>query len=115
MKETNLETIADGVAAELFKHELGKVTQNIMDANTGALTKRKIVLEFVFAPDESREEVKITVSSKSTIAQVKSYTKTAHMGKKNGKATLYQADTKQIDMFDENVSGLEAKRAGANA
>lgn len=115
MKEISLENIADGVAKELFTHELNKVANNIADANAGATAKRSITLKFDFAPDEEREEVKVTVSAKTSLAPIKSYTKTAYTGKRNGKPTLYSGDTKQTDMFDENVTGLAKKEKAGHA
>lgn len=115
MKATTLDNIADGIATELFKHELEKVAGNIADVNTGATAKRKIVLTFEFSPDETREEAKVVVSSKATLAPVKAYSKTVYCGKHNGKPALYGADTKQIDMFDEGATPMTRKPGVANA
>lgn len=103
MKELNLETVADGAAKELFAREMAAVSENIYDQNTGAKAKRKITMTFEFEPDESRDEVRVVVQAKSTLAPVKAVTKTAHVGKRNGKVTLFAQDTKQVDMFDEET------------
>lgn len=109
--EVSLDTIADGVALELFKHEMKQVCDNIADKNTSALGRRKITLTFEFAPDESRDEVKCNVSVKSSLEPIKGYNKTLYTGKKNGQNTLYAHDTKQLNIFDQGVTGL----AGAEA
>lgn len=106
IKEVSLDTIADGSALDLFQHELMNVCANIMDPNTSATGKRKIVLEFELAPDDSRDEVKTTVSVKSTLQPIKGYSKTLYTGKKDGKPSLYQQDQKQTDMFSEGVTPL---------
>lgn len=111
MKEISLETIADGVAPEIFGHELEKVAANIVDMNTSAKTKRKIVLTFTFEPDPEREETRITVESSVKLAQIKPYAKTAFMGKRNGKTTIFAQDDKQVEMFDEQVTPLGKKGA----
>lgn len=111
IKQVSLDTIADGVALELFQHELSNVMKNIVDANTLATGKRKITLSFDFAPDEMREECKVLVSIESKLQPIKSYSKTAFVGNKNGAPALFQQDTKQIEMFDENVSSFTKKGA----
>lgn len=111
LKEATLETIAEGVAKELFDYELAKVSENIGDVNTSATAKRKITLTFEFTPDEGRDEAKVHVSAKSTLAAVKGYTRTIFVGKKNGKMTMFGNDTKQIDMFDDGVTKLKKAEA----
>lgn len=115
MKKATLENIADGVAKELFAHELDKVMANIADVNTAATSKRQITLVFEFTPDEAREEVRVSVNSKSKLAQVKGYVKTLFSGKQDGKFSLFGQDTKQIDMFtaQSNVSPI-AHSKGVN-
>lgn len=55
-----------GALEERFAGELSRVLDNIRDPNTPAIGKRKIVIEFVFDPEDSREvgEVECKVSSK---------------------------------------------------
>ncbi len=117
MKETNLQNICEGVANELFAREIKGVARNIDDVNTSALEKRKITLEFTFSPDEERRETRVTVTAKSSLAPIKSFSKTVWLGKNNGLPTMFGQDTRQIDMFDEGVTPLsdrilEAVRKG---
>jgi hypothetical protein len=107
MKHITLENIADGVAAELFAHELDKVVKNICDVNTEHKTKRQITLTFSFVPDESREETRIVVEAKSKLAQIKPCAKTAFIGKLNGKPAIFGQNTRQIDMFDNGVTRID--------
>lgn len=69
-------------------------------------------MTFEFAPDQDREEVKVLVGIKTNLESIKGYSKTVHMGKLNGKPTIYSTDQKQIDMFDENVTGIAQKKGG---
>jgi len=110
LKEVTLSTIADGVASELFQHELDIISENIQDPNTNWQGKRSITLTFEFSADENRDEVKVNVNSKSVVAPIKGHSKTVYCGKKNGKNTLYSSDTKQMDIFDDHVTPImEAK------
>lgn len=110
MKEITLDNAGNGVAVELFKHEMDRVANNIADVNTKPDATRKITLTFEFKPDASRDEVKMHISAKSTLVPVKSYSRTAHFGKKNGKPTLLDQDEKQTELFDDSVSKLEVKK-----
>jgi len=110
MKETSLENIADGVAVELFAHEMKKLAKNIADPNTKPTSKRTITLTFEFAPDDAREEVHCHVSAKTKLVPTKGHSKTVHMGKRNGEPTLFGQDTKQMNMFDDGVSKIETKQ-----
>lgn len=114
MKEITLDTVADGVANELFAREMANISANILDQNTKAKGKRVLTMTFEFDPDEMREEVKVTVQAKAKIMPIKAYTKTAHVGKRNGKPTLYTSDTKQIDMFDEDSGIAKLDKKASN-
>lgn len=102
MKPVTLGTIAGGVANELFATEMAKVAANIQDINTPHTAKRKITIEFMFAPDDERRETKVTVSAKTTLAPIKSFSKTVWCGKSGGKPTMYSQDDKQLNIIDIN-------------
>ena len=107
MKVAELDTIADGVAHELFAHELAKVAANIVDQNTSALAKRVITMKFTFSPDDMRDEAKVTVDVYSKLASTKPYSKTVWLGTNNGKATIFGQDTKQMDLMDAGVEPIK--------
>jgi hypothetical protein len=113
MKKATLENVADGVAKELFAHELEKVMANVMDQNTSHKAKRTITMTFEFSPDETRDEVLVAVNSKAKLAPVKGYAKTMFTGKQDGKIALFGQDTKQIDMFTDTnkVAPINANQA----
>lgn len=113
MKAVTLETIADGVAQELFKRELVKVSENIADINTRSGAKRTITMTFTFQPDEERDEVKIIVGAKSNVAPVKPYAKTAYLGTNDGKPAMYHSDQKQMEFNTEGVTPLGGAVANA--
>lgn len=111
LKLAALTNIADGVAVELFQHEIAKVAKNIADQNTSATSKRSITLTFEFTPDDNREEVKVLVSSKSKTAPVKGYSKTVFCGKHDGVPTIFGQDTRQLDMLSEDVPQIGKAKA----
>lgn len=115
MKASTLQNIADGAAVELFQHELAKIAANIADPNTKATAKRKVTLTFEFAPDEDREEVHCHVSAKSSLASTRGYGKTVYTGKMDGKPTIFSGDTKQMEMFSENVAQVKPGKAAGHA
>ncbi len=110
MKPAGLANIADGVAQELFAHEIKRIAANIADPNTAAAAKRKITLEFEFAPDEDRQEVKVHVSAKSSMAPTKGYSKTIYTGLRNKEPTLLSDDPKQTTFLDEGLTVIKSKR-----
>lgn len=111
LKAAELATIADGVANELFTHEIEKIARNIADLNTAPTTKRTVTLTFEFAPDEMREEVKVHVKAAAKLAPTKGYSKTVYCGKQDGRPTILSADPKQLDMFSQGVAQVKPTQA----
>lgn len=48
-----------GAFMERTDYEVKKVLDNILDANTKAVEKRKITLTFTFSPDENRTGISV--------------------------------------------------------
>ena len=67
---SSLLQMAKGAIQERVDYEVSRVVDNILDMNTEAKAKRKVVLTIVMAPDEDRRVVKIEASAKSTVAPV---------------------------------------------
>lgn len=64
-----LATMANGALEELFKHELDKVVENIVDPNTSEKAKRKITLEIEFKPtDDNRDLIGVEIKTKTSLA-----------------------------------------------
>lgn len=111
LKAAELANIADGVANELFQHEIDKVARNITDLNTAPTVKRSVTLTFEFVPSEEREEVKVHVKAKCSLAPTKGYSKTVYCGKQDGKPTILADDPKQLDMFSKGTAQLKTQQA----
>ena len=67
---SSLLQMAKGAIQERVDYEVSRVVDNILDLNTEAKVKRKVVLTIVMVPDEDRQVVKIEASAKSTLAPV---------------------------------------------
>lgn len=62
--------MARGAIQERVDLEVSRAVDNIMDLNTDAKAKRKIVLTIEMKPDENRQFIAISASAKSTLAPV---------------------------------------------
>lgn len=113
-KELTLENLAGGAAVEVFQRELGVVAKNISDLNTDPKKSRKIVLTVTLTPEENRQEVKMSVSAKSTLASVKPASKTVFLGKVNGKPTLIGNDPQQTS-FEFSEPGVTPLKPSVGA
>ena len=57
MERKSLIQMARGGFIEIFDAEMSKVLDNILDPNTKATGKRKLTVEFTFAPDDNRQTI----------------------------------------------------------
>ena len=71
MKKSILDMARGGVQ-ERVDYEMGKVVDNINDANTSPVFKRKIVLTIIMQPDVDRKNITVDYSVKSTLAPTNS-------------------------------------------
>ena len=60
--------MARGAFEERVDYEMDKVIQNILDPNTKATAKRKIILTIELTPDDERRQIQVSVTAKSTLA-----------------------------------------------
>lgn len=67
---SSLMQMAKGAIQERVDYEVSRVVDNILDMNTEATKKRKVVLTIEMVPDEDRRVVKVAASAKSTLAPV---------------------------------------------
>ena len=69
-QRSSLLQMAKGAIQERVDYEVSRVVDNILDMNTEAKVKRKVVLTIVMVHDDDRKVVKIEASAKSTLAPV---------------------------------------------
>ena len=71
MSKKNYDSIlrmARGAIEERVDYEMDRVMTNILDPNTKASQKRKITLSIELMPDEDRQQIRVSVTAKSTLA-----------------------------------------------
>ena len=69
-ERSSLLQMAKGAIQERVDYEVSRVVDNILDINTEAKVKRKVVLTIEMVPDDNRQVVKIEASAKSKLAPV---------------------------------------------
>ena len=60
--------MARGAIQERADYEMARILANIMDANTSATVKRKLTLTLELKPDDTRQNIAVSVTAKSTLA-----------------------------------------------
>ncbi|MDY3781378.1 MAG: hypothetical protein SOZ90_04270 [Candidatus Faecousia sp.] len=60
--------MARGAIQERVDYEISRIVDNILDVNTEAGAKRKLVLTIEMKPDENRQYIKIAASAVSKLA-----------------------------------------------
>ena len=98
-----LHNLGNGGAIELFETELERVLENILDLNTDAKAKRKIVLTVTFTPNSDRNEVATDVDCASKLAPMNAASATVFVGRDRHtqipRAVTH--DPRQMEMFDD--------------
>lgn len=111
MRKVSLENIGKpGLVPELFDHELAKVLANIADVNTETKTKRKILIEIEFTPDNDRQNLGLKIGVTSKLAPIPKQDGVAFVrDKRFGVTEAYvQMPLEEKPLFD-NVEQMEAK------
>ena len=67
---SSLLQMAKGAIQERVDYEVTRVVDNLLDMNTEAKAKRKVVLTITMVADDDRRVVKVEASAKSTLAPV---------------------------------------------
>ena len=60
--------MARGAFQERADYEMSRIVDNILDANTKADAARKLTLTLTLKPDDSRQNIAISCTAKSTLA-----------------------------------------------
>lgn len=68
MGKLSLDQLCGGALREKVNAAMEEVTKNILDPNTSADRKRKLLITMTFAPGENRDLVKTSVETKTTLA-----------------------------------------------
>lgn len=95
----NIGNVCGGAVNEVFERELQEVLKNIADPNTAATSKRKITLEFVFAPGSTREVAEVEFRCTSKTAPTSSVKGNIFLSKRHGSVLAFARDPRQEEMF----------------
>ena len=104
--ELTLANLGNGAAVEKFNESLQSVIANVLDPNTEAKTKRRIVLEVTFVPDRDRDIGAVTVSCQARLAPTVSFRTQAYLGRDGDHFVAFENDPKQVTIQDF----IEAKK-----
>lgn len=66
--EQSILQMARGAFQERCDYEVGRVIENILDKNTKPTAKRSITLTISMTPDDTRENIMVSVAAKSSLA-----------------------------------------------
>lgn len=64
--------MARGAIMERVNYDMNAVIENILDPNTKATAKRKLTLTLEFTPDDKRETIMVSATSKQSLAPANS-------------------------------------------
>lgn len=65
---TSIIEMARGAIMERVDLETARVVDNIADINTKATARRKITITIEFVPDDTRQNIQVSATAKSTLA-----------------------------------------------
>lgn len=68
MKHINIEQFSNGELTQQINREMEAVARNIADPNTEAKTARKITVTITLKPNEQRDFITASITTKSTLA-----------------------------------------------
>lgn len=68
MKHINIEQFSNGELTQQINREMEAVARNIADPNTEAKTSRKITVTITMKPNEQRDFITTSITTKSTLA-----------------------------------------------
>jgi hypothetical protein len=99
--ELNVGNVADGVVPELFDTEIRKILSNIADVNTPADAKRKLTIDFDFAPTPDRKSAVVTVTAKTKLQGMEGKAGTIYFRKSQVTQAIeaYAEDPRQDILF----------------
>lgn len=89
--------MARGAIQERADYEMSRLIDNILDANTSAVAKRKLTITLELKPDDSRQNISVSCTAKSALAATNPVT-----------TSLYVADKEQVVEMVPQIPGQYA-------
>ena len=102
-EKLDINLLAGGAVKEAIEYALEDIFQNIKDLNTKAEKARKLTLTIEFKPDESRQVIKTSVNTKTSLVPVNSISTQLLLDKVGNKTVateLLKQNPNQIDFDD---------------
>ncbi len=102
-EKLDINLLAGGAVKEAIEYALEDIFQNIKDLNTKAEKSRKLTLTIEFKPDESRQVIKTSVNTKTSLVPVNSISTQLLLDKVGNKTVateLLKQNPNQIDFDD---------------
>ena len=86
--------MARGAIQERADYEMSRLLANILDANTSATAKRKLTITLELKPDDTRQNIAVSCTAKSTLAATNPVT-----------TSLYVADEENVVEMVPQIPG----------
>lgn len=102
MEAKSIVQMARGAIEERIDLEMTKVLENILDMNTKATAKRKLVVTFEIVPDDERRTLSVSATAKSTLAPTNPVATALYVGTSKGEIQAVEMTAQipgQTDIF----------------
>lgn len=114
MDNYSLDSLLDGAVAELYTRAMQEVAVNVLDPNTKATAKRKVIITLEIAPNEMRDIADMNVSIKTSLAPHANVSGRLLFDRdKSGKAVCgeYGTNSRQlaITVAEDGETGVDTK------
>jgi len=80
INEASILEMAMGAIEERVNYEMDRVIKNILDRNTKATAKRKVVVELTLTPDDDRKVISVSATAKSTLCSTNAIATSLYLG-----------------------------------
>jgi hypothetical protein len=108
LDQLTLDNICNGAVPERFLRALNTILRNIRDPNTPATGKRKMTLEFTFAPHNDRSGAEVEFGIKEKLAGDETVTGNIYMAQPpGGELRAYPRDPRQEVLFGSHDAGTK--------
>ena len=100
-QKLSLATIKGGAAIEMVDNALQELLENIVDPNTDATTKRKVMLTLTLAPDQERESMHVKLDVRSSFAPHEAVGTIAFISHTRDGVVAVENDPGQRNLYEE--------------
>ena len=80
INEASILEMAMGAIEERVNYEMDRVIKNILDRNTKATAKRKVVVELTLTPADDRKVISVSATAKSTLCPTNAIATSLYLG-----------------------------------